>query len=269
MGEAENRRDKVELGVALNITITNTTTVIGIALQPWYEAYIPQLISVFGTLVGLVAGHRLGSVRARNERLYEGIYKPLQAQIGAVVDEVERGLDLDLGPIKVIQRDPLFLFLKEKERIAVDRVYRRMGLYSWAYQSAVAAGQDIIKDEMKRQFLGDIKYANLIKQVAQGRLPTYRFLVGGKSREQISLLDSLVQKKSPCSVLGVTAIISTGRNYDCILGSDEIPEHKAKTLSESVLKTAEENGHFKLLWSARRQLVEDINSLVGMLKRHI
>ncbi|MCJ7504943.1 hypothetical protein MUP05_00510 [Candidatus Bathyarchaeota archaeon] len=255
--------------VALNATVTTTTTVVGIIVQPWYQTYLPHTIGVLGTLLGIWIGQYVGSMRARNERLYESIYRPLLDQIGAVSDKIDKGLDLDLKGIEAIRQQGLFRLLEEKERTAVEKAYRRMQLYSRAYQSATACGREIIKHEMKRQFVGDSTCANLLKQLTQGYWPTYRFLVGDTSREWISLLDSLIQKKSPYDILAETAIISVTQNYDCIIGNDEIPEQKAKALSESALKAAEESGDFKWLWSVTKQLVEDINSLIQRLERHV
>lgn len=259
----------VGLGVALNVTITTTATVVGINLQPWYTTYLPSIVGMVGALLGVYVGHHLGSVRARNERLYEGIYRPLLGQIGLIREEIEKGLDPNLRGIEQIRRDGLFFFLKEKEKFTIEKVYRWTQVYSQAYHSAVARGRDIIDSEMKRQFLGDNLYADLAKQLTQGRLPTYRLLVGDRSRAEIGLLDSLVQKKNPYDALGDIAIISATRSYDCIIGSDTIPENKAKAISESALKVVEEDIDFKWLWSLRKRLVEDTNSLIGMLKRYV
>lgn len=261
--------------------ITTTTSTSSIFIQ---EHAFSSIVTVLGMLLAAVVGAALAYQSAkknlrlsvsitqeerRNQRLYEGVYRPLLGQIGFVREEILKGVDPLPTGIESTRRDGLFFLLDKEEREALEKIYQWIWFYRRAYQDVVVRGKDIISHEMKKQLVGDVKYGSLLAQLARDHWPTYRFLAGGISRSDTSLLNSLIQNRNPYDLLGETAIISTDRDYDCIIGSDEIPTELAKSIADSTLKEAEGDARFIWFRSVKEYLIKDIESLIKMLERHV
>lgn len=244
----------------------NVTTTITTATIPVQEPTVMQILQLVIPIVAVFLAYCIGRRTARNERLFEDIYRPLMGQLGVIRDSLQNGVLPNTSLLMEITLDGLYFSKHFKEKDQVDNLQKWIDAYIEAYYDAKPAGTGIIQHAMEMHLLKDPK---LPKYLSGGDL-LYRSKTGGHviPGRHIKLSDSLVIGEHPYEFLNKKGVFILSEN-ECTVGVDRIDPQIAGKIAESALQESQKDKDFKWLWYVRDEVVKGIASLIKMLEKHV
>jgi len=228
---------------------------------------ISGFLALVGVFVGTLLGFVLSKIQRRKERLIEGIYEPLLAQVGVTKDNIQDGMKMpDLGALDETMQSGWYLVMDDKVKKKADLVYQELKDYRAAYTPSGVTLNKIIEEEVKK-VLAKIEKPERYKDVPYDVV--YRAHIVGAHVGSANLRECLRIGKTPLQFLRETKPTVKDSEIDCLLGGFDIERRLVDPMAELALKKANEDSIVQETRALRNSLLGHLQELIKMLSEQV
>jgi hypothetical protein len=219
------------------------------------------IAAILGGLFGAVLTHLLSKTRARNERLIEGIYRPLLGQLGKVLERIRDADSLDLEDLDAVRRGGMYFVMEEGMRKMVDQVYEEIKEYKDRRDASSSRAQAIVR-EVVQNF---VPAQDLDKYRSGGFEVSYRGFIDHAFMGTVNLQSCLIVGKTPVEWIIQKRPLLKESNIGCNIGGWSVERPLADEISRSALQRAEMDQSIKEARSQRQLVLRDLQDLINTL----
>jgi len=223
------------------------------------------IVALLGAAFGAVLGHIFSKTRARNERLIEGIYRPLLGQLGLLLEKVQDVENLDLMGLEGVRRNGMFFAMDESLRKMTSQVYKEIKEYKDRYDASNARAQAMVREAIQNfaptQDLGNYR--------SGGFEVTYRGFIDHAFMGMVDLRSCLLVGKTPVERMIQNRPLLKESNIDCCISGYKVERHLADEISKWALQRAEMDQSIKDARSQRQLVLRDLHDLINAVSSKI
>ena len=114
--------------------------------------------ALIGAIIGASLSYALTKALRKNERIIEGIYRPLLGQLGQVLERVQDADSLDLKGLDDVRQDGMYFAMDERLREMTNQVYEEIKGYKDRYEAssshALAIVRELVQESASKNLSG-------------------------------------------------------------------------------------------------------------------
>jgi hypothetical protein len=230
----------------------------------------PGIITgIAATLIGTIAGafltYTLSKTQRRNERLIEGIYRPLLGQLGQVLERIQDADSPDLKGLDAVRQDGMYFVMNETLKKMTRQAYDEIKGYKDRYGASSSRARAIVR-ELVQNF---VPAEDLDKYRSGGSEVTYRGFIDHAAMGSVTLQSCLLIGKTPVEWLIEKSSLLRESHIDCNISGHSVGRHLADEISDSALQRADLDPLIRDTRSQRQLVLRDLEDLIKTLSAKI
>jgi len=226
------------------------------------------LFGIGGTLSGIGLGYFISKRLRRSDRLIESIYEPLLSAIGQIHKDILYSMQMpDRNDLQTTKKSAMYYAMDNEVKEMEDIVYRKLKEYQTMFQASGMAINKIIEGEVEK-VIANLKDAEKYRNRPYDM--DYRPHIAGVHVGHVNLRECVRIGKTPIQFIKETATRTVeDSDIDCLLAGYPFERRLADSISESTLKSANENSVVKETRALRNSLLEDLQKLIEKLTKKV